>query len=147
MLDYLWSVAPDGATNGELARSLGIRSHQTVYMLTQHLLRQGQLRGSLSGTVWVFHAAEGALPTLATGWESTNHATPADRFETLARRVLSDHYAVDLAPGSMPGVAKQFDFISPDQHIVGNTQRRTLHASSLSCSRRMSASIAAAFPP
>jgi hypothetical protein len=31
VLDYLWSVASNGATNGELARRLGIPSHQTVY--------------------------------------------------------------------------------------------------------------------
>jgi hypothetical protein len=32
--DYLCSVAPNGAKNGELARMLEIRSHQTVYMHT-----------------------------------------------------------------------------------------------------------------
>jgi hypothetical protein len=56
ILDYVWSVAPDGATNGELARHLGIRSHQTVYMLTQELMRAGRIRGQRSGTIWVFHA-------------------------------------------------------------------------------------------
>jgi hypothetical protein len=58
VLDYLWSVAPNGATNGELARRLGIRSHQTVYMLTQELMQQGRIRGLQSGTTWVFHVAE-----------------------------------------------------------------------------------------
>lgn len=36
--NYLWSIAPDGATNAELARQLSIASHQTVYMMTQELL-------------------------------------------------------------------------------------------------------------
>jgi len=40
ILDYLWSVAPDGATNGEIVRALGIRSHQSVYMATQNLIRK-----------------------------------------------------------------------------------------------------------
>jgi hypothetical protein len=40
----------------------------------------------------------------------------------LARRVLSDHYAVDLTPGSLPGVAKLFDFVSPDQRVVGDAK-------------------------
>jgi hypothetical protein len=30
ILDYLWSVAPDGATNGQIAGALGIMSQQTV---------------------------------------------------------------------------------------------------------------------
>ena len=45
VLDYLWSLAPNGATNGELTRRLGIPSHQTVHMLTQQLMYQGRIRG------------------------------------------------------------------------------------------------------
>jgi hypothetical protein len=122
VLDYLWSIAPNGATNGELARSLGIRSHQTVYMLTQLLLHQGRIRGSLSGTIWVFHVAEEPSTTLGTGPAWTNDTTLAVRFEALARRVLSDHYAVDLTSGSLPGVAKLFDFVSPDRRVVGDAK-------------------------
>ncbi len=47
--NYLWSIAPDGATNAELARQLSIASHQTVYMMTQELLRRGLLRGEQDG--------------------------------------------------------------------------------------------------
>ncbi len=83
MLDYLWSIAPNGATNGELARSLGIRSQQTVYMLTQLLLRQGRIRGALSGTIWVFRVAEEPSTTLGTGPAWTSDTIPAVRFETL----------------------------------------------------------------
>ena len=122
VLDYLWSIAPNGATNGELARSLGIRSQQTVYMLTQQLLHQGQIRGGLSGTIWVFHVAEEPSTTLGTGPAWTNGTTPAARFETLARRVLSDYYAVDLIPASLAGIAKLFDFVSPDRRIVGDAK-------------------------
>ena len=67
VLDYLWSVAPNGATNGELARRLGIRSHHTVYMLTQELMHQDRIRGSHSGTTWVFYVAEDSGTMLATG--------------------------------------------------------------------------------
>ncbi len=45
VLDYLWWVAPKGATNAELAGRLGIRSHQTAYMLTQELMHHGRIRG------------------------------------------------------------------------------------------------------
>ncbi len=37
ILDYLWVIAPRGATNGQIARALGISSQQTVYMTTQEL--------------------------------------------------------------------------------------------------------------
>jgi hypothetical protein len=36
--------------------------------------------------------------------------------------VLSDHYAVDLTPGSLPGVAKLFDFVSADRRVVGDAK-------------------------
>src|ERR1700682_5908924 len=98
VLDYVWSIAPSGATNGELARGLGIRSHQTVYMLTQQLLHQGRIHGALSGTIWVFHVAEEPSTTLGAGPAWTSDTTPAVRFKALARRVLSDHYPVDLTP-------------------------------------------------
>jgi hypothetical protein len=122
VLDYLRSVAPNGATNGELARRLGIRSHQTVYMLTHELMRQGRIRGSQSGTTWVFHVTEepGTIP--GAGSVLTHSRTPAARFEILARRSLSDHYAVALRPSSLPGIAKIFDFVSPDHHVVGDAK-------------------------
>ena len=122
VLDYLWSVAPNRATNGEFGRRLGIRSHQSVYMLTQELMHQGRIRGSQSGTTWVFHVAEDSATMLGTGLVWTNATTPAARFETLARRILSDRYAVALRPGSLPGVPKLFDFVSPDQRVVSDAK-------------------------
>jgi len=122
ILDYVWSVAPDGATNGELARHLGIRSQQTVYMLTQQLMRAGRIRGQRSGTIWVFHAADEPGTSLVMGLARVNDSPPASRFEALARRVLAVHYSVALPPGSVPGVPKRFDFVSPDMHIVGDAK-------------------------
>ena len=95
-------------------------------MLTQQLLHQGRIRGALSGTIWVFHVAEEPSTTLGSGPAWTSDTTPAARFETLARRALSDHYAVDLTPGSLPGVAKLFDFVSPDRRVVGDAKHFSL---------------------
>jgi hypothetical protein len=81
ILDYLWSVAPEGATNGELARQLGIRSQQTVYMLTQELMRAGRIRGQRSGATWVFHAAEETATSPAMGLPRANDGLPATRLE------------------------------------------------------------------
>lgn len=122
VLDYLWSVAPNGATNGELALRLGIRSHQTVYMLTQQLMYQGRIRASRSGPTWVFHVAEDSGTMLGTGPAWTNATTLAARFETLARGILSDRYAVELRPGSVPGIPTVFHFVSPDHRVVGDAK-------------------------
>jgi hypothetical protein len=126
ILDYVWSVAPEGATNGELARHLGIRSQQTVYMLTQELMRAGRIRGERSGAIWVFHAAQETGTSMALGLARANDAPPATRFEALARHVLAVHYAVALPPGSVPGVPKRFDFVSPEKHVVGDAKYFTL---------------------
>jgi hypothetical protein len=91
-------------------------------MLTQQLLHQGRIRGALSGTTWVFRVAEEPSATLGTGPAWTNDTTHAADFEALARRVLSDHFAVELTPGSLPGVAKLFDFVSPDRRVVGDAK-------------------------
>lgn len=113
--DYLWSIAPDGATNSELARQLRIRSQQTVYMLTQQLLHAGQIGGERSGSRWIFHAADpgGMRPT------SAADAPPAAQFKVLAGRVLAADYSIVLVPASLPRVRKRFDFVSPDRQVVG----------------------------
>jgi len=47
-------------------------------------------------------------------------------FEERARRVLGQHYGVSLAPGSVPGVHKKFDLVSPDKQIVGEAKYYSL---------------------
>jgi hypothetical protein len=128
ILDYLWSVAPVGASNGQIAQRLGIESHQTVYMVTQELLRKGLVRGEQPGRTWVFHAVE--EPSASSGSPSgsprtiltTGQALAPTAFETLARRLLGEHYAATLMPGSVPGIRKRFDFVSPDRQIVGDAK-------------------------
>jgi hypothetical protein len=131
-LNHLWAIAPDGATNAEIARRLGTTSHQTVYMLMQDLLRRGLVRGEQQGRTWVFYAVEEPadrdLPRsqLVPDELPVSGSLTPSTFEALARRVLGERYAVALAPGSVPGVRKQFDFVSPDQQIVGDAKYYTL---------------------
>jgi hypothetical protein len=120
--DYLGAIAPEGATNTELAHALGIRSHQTVYMTTQGLVRQRKIRGEQEGVVWRFYAPEtpaerltARLPALAGG------LTPQD-FAALAQRVLGDHYDAELRPGAIPGVRKEFALVSDDGQVVGDAR-------------------------
>jgi hypothetical protein len=119
--DYLWSIAPDGATNSALARQLRIRSQQIVYMLTQQLLHAGPIGGERSGSRWIFHAADpgGVRPT------SAADASPAAHFKVLAGRVLAAHYSIVLVPAPVPGVRKRFDFVSPDRQVVGDAHYLT----------------------
>jgi hypothetical protein len=130
VLDFLWSVAPDGATNSQIAERTGISSHQTVYMLTQELVRRRLIRGERDGRTWKFYAEERdaeTLPLLSSVDAAPSRASePAGltpwQFEELARRVLSERYGVELAPGTLPGVRKRFDLVSPDQQVVGDTR-------------------------
>jgi hypothetical protein len=92
---------------------------------------QGRIRGSQSGTAWVFHDAEEPGTMLGTGPAWTNATIPAARFETLARRILSDRYAVALRPGCLPGVAKVFDFVSPDHRGFGDANTSVWSAASV----------------
>lgn len=134
ILDYLWLVAPDGATNSEIAGRLGIRSHQTVYMVTQDLLGRRLLRAERHGHTWVFSAVEDPSDVapdpvsaqFAPG-AGADSAKPGPRaFEALARRVMSRHYGVLLARGSVSGVRKEFDLVSPDRQVVGDAKYYTL---------------------
>lgn len=130
ILDYLWSVAPRGATNGEIARRLGIASHQTVYMGTQDLLRRGLIHGQRDGQAWVFSAVEEptmslASPRLGVGAAPVSGAlTPTD-FEALTRRVLGKRYGTVFSPSTVLGVRKRFDLVSPDGRIVGDAKYYT----------------------
>jgi hypothetical protein len=133
ILNYLWSIAPNGAGNAQIAQGTGIPSHQGVYMTTQHLLYQGRVRAERQGRTWVFYAVEG--PAVDLGHSSRAATSPADYlqqtrtaagFEELARVTLGQRYGTSLAPGSLAPVPKRFDFVSPDQRIVGDAKYYTL---------------------
>jgi len=61
ILDYLWSISPDWATNSQIREATGIRSHQQVYLLTQELMGAGLIRGEQRESEWVFWANETAI--------------------------------------------------------------------------------------
>lgn len=130
ILDYLWSVAPDGATNGHIARSLGISSQQTVYMTTQELAARRLIRAAKEGATWVFYALDAQAGDVAVHapTSSVAHAealTPVT-FESLARRVLGNRYGTELSPGMLVGIRKRFDYVSADQQVIGDAKYYTL---------------------
>jgi hypothetical protein len=130
ILDYLWSVAPDGATNGQIARALGISSQQTVYMTTQELAGRRLINAVKEGATWVFyaldaHADGGAVRAATASVAHTGALTPA-AFEALAVQILGERYRTPLAPGVVAGIRKRFDFVSADAQIVGDAKYATL---------------------
>lgn len=134
ILDFLWAASPSGATNSRIRQSLGIVSHQTVYMVTQDLMRRKLVRAERHSHSWVFYAvadgqdAPSILPPIlpASGVVSRPAGLTPLAFEALARQVMSRHYGVPLAPGAAPGVRKQFDLVSSDHQIVGDAKYFTL---------------------
>jgi hypothetical protein len=44
------------------------------------------------------------------------------QFETVARRVMSEHFDAKLDPGTVPGVHREFGLVSADRRIVGDAK-------------------------
>jgi hypothetical protein len=130
VLDYLWSISPDCATNSQIRDATGIKSHQQVYLLTRELLGAGRIRGEQRGGKWVFQANE----SLIAQFTSPGRASPAEvlalsreglsprAFEELAQAVMSEHFGVPLTPGQVPGVPKEFAMVSPGGDVVGDAR-------------------------
>ena len=134
ILDYLWSISPDWATNSQIQEATGIRSHQQVYLLTRELMGASLIRGERRGREWVFRADESLAIQLASpGWASYSELSPhAEKelsppaFEDLARAVMGRHFGVPLRPEQVPGVPKEWDMVSPDGDILGDAKYFTL---------------------
>lgn len=134
ILDYLWSISPDHATNGQIREKTGISSHQQVYMLTRELMGARLIRGEQRGREWVFWADESLATQLASLEQVQMREVLAQAeaqlspraFENLARSVMGDHFGVPLKPGQVSGVPKEFDLVSPDGSIVGDAKCFTL---------------------
>ncbi|GAB4543585.1 MAG: hypothetical protein Kow0063_36880 [Anaerolineae bacterium] len=134
ILDYLWSIAPERATNSQIRESTNVSSHQQVYLLTQGLMYKGYIRGEQRGHEWVFWADESLAAQFTSPGPASPRALPIQAgpgltpggFEKLAQQRMSEHFGVSLTPGTVPGVPKQFDLVSPDKEIVGDAKYYTL---------------------
>ena len=130
VLDYLWSVSPGGATNAQIREATGIQPHQQVYMLTQDLLGRRLIESRRQGREWIFFVSDTTHNILQSpGRASYSHPSPslsAAQFEALARQVFSERFSVPLPAGTLAGVPKRFDFVSPDGQITGDAKYFTL---------------------
>lgn len=130
VMDYLWSVGPQGATNTQIRCATGIEPHQQVYMITQELKRKGRIASLREGREWLFFLSKSAGDLL----QSPGQAAPgsplprltAAQFENLARGVFGQRYGAQLSPKETPGVPKLFDMVSPDGDIVGDAKYYTM---------------------
>lgn len=130
VMDYLWSVGPQGATNARIRDATGIEPHQQVYMITQELKRKGRIASRRDGREWLFFLSESAGNLLQSPGQ-TAPGTPLPRltaaqFENLARGVFGQRYGEPLSPREIPGVPKLFDLVSPDGAIVGDAKYYTM---------------------
>lgn len=116
----------------ELSKGVGITPRQTVNQMCRDLHKDGLIRreqrdGKIRNTALVRGAAEGIAATAEPRASAPTDAnmTPAG-FEALAEVVLSQHFEVRLSQGSVPGVPKRFDLVSPGGDVVGDAKFYTL---------------------
>lgn len=126
VLDYLWSVSPQGATNAQIREATGIESHQQVYMLTQELKGKNRIASRRDGHEWIFFTGETPAELLQNpGRAAPNTPLPkldAFQFEELARKVFSQRFDTILRPGQVGRVPKLFDLVSANAEYVGDAK-------------------------
>ena len=99
-------------------------------MTTQELAGRRLIRAVKESAACVFYAldaqADGVAVRASTALTAyAGGLTPAT-FEALAGRVLGEQFGTALSPGMVPGIRKQFDYVSADGQIVGDVKYSTL---------------------
>jgi hypothetical protein len=124
VLEYLRSISPRDATNGEILAHTGIKPHPQVFQITQKLYKAGMIKGSKDGE-WKFWI--GSNPVVQVSKLSpTITADTSAAFEEQARRVMSKYFGMPLALGKVSGVPKGFDLVSADKQVVGDAKFYTM---------------------
>jgi hypothetical protein len=144
--EYLRRISPEWATISDIEQGAQVHPHQQVFQITQRLVKKGKIRGEQERfgrnewkfTVKMAERAESILipgpqlsepvidqPILAVSTQAEIVLSPAG-FERLAEQVMSRHYGVTLRHGSLPGVPKDFDLVSADRCIAGDSKFFTL---------------------
>jgi hypothetical protein len=87
----------------EIARRTDVKPHQQVFQISQNVMARRAIRGSQAGGQWHFWVDEpqvaDSLEDVAEPASSPGLTLSAPRaFEATARRTMSEHYGVPLAP-------------------------------------------------
>ncbi len=134
VLHFLQSIAPERATNGDIRARTGVKPHQQVFQITQRLMHQGKIKGRQVGSEWHFwtestkaasQQPEPQTPRVKTVGEEQEPLSPSE-FEGLARKVLGQHYGVELTSAKVSGVPKVFDLVSEATGHVGDAKYYTM---------------------
>ncbi|MEI6519887.1 MAG: hypothetical protein WCO98_07605 [bacterium] len=124
VLDYLWQIAPEKATNKQIAKDAGLVSHQVAYMLTQELLRNRQIIGERGNGNWLFtvnpatslKTPHGDMRLTASG----SVFYDPKRLKASIEKELGNKTKCKKWGGTVPGFPKDFDFVSEDGTIVAD---------------------------
>ena len=128
VLEYLLSIYPEEASNSQIHAATGIQSHQQIYKITEKLKKAGKISGRRVNRERFFSAPGGArieAQPEAMPLASELNSRTAFGFEILARKILSQHYGVELQPGHVSGIPKKFDLVSSDHSIIGDAKYYT----------------------
>jgi hypothetical protein len=136
ILAFLQSLAPEGATNGEIRARTGISPHQQVFQITHKLSQAGHLNRQKFGREWLFFykphtqvenltAERVNAPSIKADNPGPNKMT-AREFENFARKLFSAKFGTELKEKQLLGVHKKFDFVSLDGSIVGDAKYYTM---------------------
>lgn len=126
-------------SDDEISAALAIRPRQTVNQVARRLaqenrilreLVQGKTRNTIpSSKISDTVLPEGEVAPIPQSSDKSSDALPGlspKQFEELAARAMSAHFAKALRLGTVPGIPKRFDFVSPDGTIVGDAKYFTL---------------------
>ncbi len=124
ILDYLWQIAPEKATNKQIVKDAGLISHQVGYMITQELLRNNQIIGDRETGSWLFtvnpatslKTPHGDMRLTASG----SVFYDPKRLKLSIEKELSAKTKTKKWGGTVPGFPKEFDFVSEDGSIVAD---------------------------
>lgn len=132
VLGFLNKVAPRAVSNADIVSHTNIRPHQQIFQITRLLMDEGLIKGRRIGREWLFTAGpdQPAPPEKKLAKAEKQGATTGGRlsayaFEELARQVMSEELGIQLSPGRIEGVHKQFDLVSEDKRTIGDAKYYT----------------------
>ena len=135
IVECLQAVAPRAMSNSDIVSATQVKPHQQVFQITGQLMAEGLIKGRKLGKEWLFSwqgTRDTTRPLEAIQLQPPTvpevpgaRYTPGD-FERAAQIAMGSHFGTTLRPGSVPGVPKRFDLVSPDQKIVGDAKYYSL---------------------
>jgi len=129
VLRFLEQHPSESFDDGELSALLGIRPRQQMNQICNSLAKTGKIkrrrleggmRNSIDSTIP--QSGAGAPPSLPPPDQAWGGGRESRSFEEVARRVMSEHFGVSLAPGRVLGTPKTFDLVSSEGSVVGDAK-------------------------